>query len=146
MRKNNKNKFDKINRRIFLFVIFKFFAVTYIIERLYNLQIRQSEKFKKLAENNRINSMFIIPARGIIYDRNNLGLAENIEQYQLIYRYTNTKDKYDHLVQIFKHIDLEKDKKVDQETPKHKKKISIKLDYFQIALYTSPAILFFLTF
>ena len=94
MRENNKNKFDKINRRIFLFVIFKFFSVTYIIERLYNLQIRQSEKFKKLAENNRINSMFIIPARGIIYDRNNLILAENIEQYQLIYRYTNTKDKY----------------------------------------------------
>ena len=55
--------------------------------------------------------MFIIPPRGIIYDRNNLVLVENIEQYQLIYRYTNTKDKYDHLVQIFKHIDLEKDKK-----------------------------------
>ncbi len=111
MRENNKNKFDKINRRIFLFVIFKFFAVTYIIERLYNLQIRQSEKFKKLAENNRINSMFIIPARGIIYDRYDLILAENIEQYQLIYRYTNTKDKYDHLVEIFKYINLEKNKK-----------------------------------
>ena len=111
MRENNKNKYDKINRRIFLFVIFKLFSVTYIIERLYNLQIRQSEKFKKLAENNRINSMFLIPARGIIYDRNNFILAENIEQYQLIYRYTNTKDKYDHLVQIFKHIKLEKNKK-----------------------------------
>ena len=104
MRENNKNKFEKINRRIFLFFIFKFFSITFIIERLYNLQIRQSEKFKKLAENNRINSMFIIPARGIIYDRNNFILAENIEQYQLIYRYTNTKDKYDHLVQIFKYI------------------------------------------
>ena len=103
MRENNKNKFDKINRRIFLFIIFKVFSVAYIIERLFNLQIRQAEKFKKLAENNRINSMFIIPARGLIYDRNNLILAENIEQYQLIYRYTNTKDKYDHFVQIFKY-------------------------------------------
>ena len=111
MRENNKNKFDKINRRIFIFVIFKLFSVTYIIERLYNLQIRQSEKFKKLAENNRINSMFIIPARGMIYDRNDLVLAENIEQYQLIYRYTNTKDKYDHLVEIFKYINLEKHQK-----------------------------------
>ena len=78
---NYKNKSEKINRRIFLFVIFKILSVTYIIERLYNLQIRQSEKFKKLAESNRINSVFIIPARGIIYDRNNLVLAENIEQY-----------------------------------------------------------------
>jgi len=41
---------------------------------------------------------------------------------------------------------LEKDKKDEQETPKPKKKISIKLDYFQIALYTGPAILFFLAF
>ena len=130
MRENNKNKFDKINRRIFLFVIFKFFSVTYIIERLYNLQIRQSEKFKKLAENNRINSMFIIPARGIIYDRNNFILAENIEQYQLIYRYTNTKDKYDHLVQIFKYIKLEKNKK-----EKLLKEISlIKNDFLQIII------------
>ena len=111
MRDNHKNKFDKINRRIFLFVIFKSFTVSFIIERLYNLQIRQSEKFKKLAENNRINSMFIIPARGIIYDRNNFILADNIEQYQLIYRYSNTKDKYDHLVKIFKYIKLEKNNK-----------------------------------
>ena len=62
MRESNKNKFDKVNRRIFLFLIFKFASVVYIIERLYNLQIRQAEKFKKLAENNRINSMFIIPS------------------------------------------------------------------------------------
>ena len=130
MRENNKNKFEKINRRIFLFFIFKFFSITFIIERLFNLQIRQSEKFKKLAENNRINSMFIIPARGIIYDRNNFILAENIEQYQLIYRYTNTKDKYDHLVQIFKYIKLEKNKK-----EKLLKEISsIKNDFLQIII------------
>ena len=91
MRESNKNKFNKVNKRIFLFLIFKFASVVYIIERLYNLQIRQAEKFKKLAENNRINSMFIIPSRGIIYDRDNLVLVENVEQYQLIYRYTNIK-------------------------------------------------------
>ena len=40
----------------------------------------------------------------------------------------------------------EKDKKVEKNTQPPKKKISIKLDYFQIALYGGPAILFFLTF
>ncbi len=40
----------------------------------------------------------------------------------------------------------EKDKKVEKNTPPPKKKISIKLDYFQIALYGGPAVLFFLTF
>ena len=111
MKNNNKNKYDKINRRLFLFVVIKIFAVVYIIERLYNLQIRQSEKFKKLAENNRINSMFIIPARGIIYDRNSTVLADNVEQYQLIYRYVNTKDKYKHLIQIFKYLDIDNRRK-----------------------------------
>lgn len=111
MRKNNKNKFDKINRRLFLFTLFKLLSISYIVERLYNLQIRQSEKFKKLAENNRINSMFIIPSRGVIYDRNNFILADNIEQYQLIYRYTNSKEKFKHLVEIFKYLKLEQNKK-----------------------------------
>ena len=46
MRENNKNKFDKINRRILLFVIFKFFSVTYIIERLYNLQNKQGDPIR----------------------------------------------------------------------------------------------------
>ena len=44
-------------------------------------------------------------------NRNNIVLAENIEQYQLIYRYTNTKDKYDHLVQIFRHLSLKQSNK-----------------------------------
>lgn len=41
---------------------------------------------------------------------------------------------------------LEKNKKGAQDTPKPKKKISIKLDYFQIALYSGPAVIFFLIF
>ena len=40
----------------------------------------------------------------------------------------------------------EKDNKVENNTPPPKKKMSIKLDYFQIALYGGPAILFFLIF
>ena len=45
------------------------------------MQIKQSEKYKKLAENNRINNMFVLPSRGIIYDRNDFILAENKEQF-----------------------------------------------------------------
>ena len=38
MRDNNKNKFDKINRRLFLFMLIKIFSVAYIIERLDDLE------------------------------------------------------------------------------------------------------------
>ena len=37
----------------------------------------QLDKYKKLAENNRINLMFILPSRGLILDRSNQILAEN---------------------------------------------------------------------
>ena len=40
----------------------------------------------------------------------------------------------------------EKDNKVEKNTPPPKKKKSIKLDYFQIALYGGPAVIFFLIF
>ena len=40
----------------------------------------------------------------------------------------------------------EKDNKVENNTPPPKKKMSIKLDYFQIALYGGPAFIFFLIF
>ena len=111
MKVYNKNKHESINRRIFLFSTIKIFSIFFIIERLYNLQIRESEKFKKLAENNRINSVFIIPSRGIIYDRNNLVLAENVEQYQLIYRYNNTINKENHFKKIFKYLNIDNIKK-----------------------------------
>ncbi len=112
MRVIKKNKFNKVNRRLFLFSFIKAFSVFFVIERLYHLQIRQSEKYKKLAENNRINSMFILPSRGLIYDRNNIILAENKEQYQLIYRYENTTQKLSHFKKIFKYLNLEKNKKL----------------------------------
>ena len=40
----------------------------------------------------------------------------------------------------------EKDNKVEKNTPPPKKRMSIKLDYFQIALYGGPAVIFFLIF
>ena len=54
----------------------------------------------------------------------------NIEQYQLIYRYTNTKDKYDHLVQIFKYLKLE-----EKNKQKLLKEISLIInDFLQIII------------
>ena len=55
---NKRDKEHSINRRLFLFAGFKISSVIFISERLYNLQIRQSDKYKKLAENNRINLKF----------------------------------------------------------------------------------------
>ena len=80
MRIIKKKKFELLNRRLFIFGAFKVLSITFILERLYKMQIKQSEKYKKLAENNRINNMFVLPSRGIIYDRNDFILAAKIDK------------------------------------------------------------------
>ena len=111
MIKKKKNKNQKLHRRLFLFGLFKLASISFITERLYNLQIRQLDKYKKLAENNRINLMFILPSRGLILDRDNKILAENKKQYQLIYRFNNSIVGLKHLKKLFKYIDLKESEK-----------------------------------
>ena len=101
-----RDKKQNINRRLFLFGGAKILSVIFILERLYNLQIRQLDKYKKLAENNRINLMLVLPSRGLILDRNNKILAENKKQYQLIYRYRNLEERLKYLKKLFQYIDL----------------------------------------
>jgi len=52
--------------------------------RLRYLQVNQAEEFRLLAEENRINIRLLPPARGAIFDRNGLTLAENHQNYRII--------------------------------------------------------------
>jgi penicillin-binding protein 2 len=52
--------------------------------RLRHLQVNQGEEFRLLAEENRIKMRLLPPARGLIYDRNGVPLAENSQNYRII--------------------------------------------------------------
>ena len=52
--------------------------------RLRYLQVDQGEDFRLLAEENRINIRLLPPARGLIFDRNGVPLAENNQNYRII--------------------------------------------------------------
>lgn len=52
--------------------------------RLYYLQVLQAERYKTLAEDNRINLRLLAPPRGQIFDRYGRLLATNRENYRLI--------------------------------------------------------------
>ena len=54
-----------------------------IIGRLYYLQVYQADKYKMLADENRISTRLLIPPRGIIYDRNQEHLASNRQNFQV---------------------------------------------------------------
>lgn len=67
--------------RLFILVILIIFLI--ILLRLWQLQIINSEKYKKLSEQNRIRIIKIPAPRGIIYDRNGIPLVENISSFSL---------------------------------------------------------------
>ncbi len=51
--------------------------------RMRHLQVNQAEQFRLLAEENRINIRLIPPARGEIFDRNGVLIAENEPSYRI---------------------------------------------------------------
>jgi penicillin-binding protein 2 len=51
--------------------------------RMRHLQINQADQFRLLAEENRIKFKLIPPARGEVFDRNGVQLAQNIPTYQI---------------------------------------------------------------
>ena len=52
--------------------------------RMRFLQVEQSDQFRLLAEENRINVRLIPPSRGLIYDRDGLLIANNIQNYRAV--------------------------------------------------------------
>lgn len=68
------------------------FLLLCIIARLYYLQVYQADRFKMLADENRISTRLLIPRRGIIYDRNREVLATNEQNFQALIVAEQTTD------------------------------------------------------
>lgn len=80
-RDNDKGKVLIKRSLVLAFVQFLLFLV--IIGRLYYLQVYQADRYKTLADENRISTRLLIPPRGIIYDRNQELLASNQQNFQV---------------------------------------------------------------
>ena len=52
--------------------------------RLKSMQVEQADEFRLLAEENRINIRLLPPARGLIFDRNGIPLADNEQNYRVV--------------------------------------------------------------
>jgi penicillin-binding protein 2 len=60
--------------------------------RLNDMQLRQSEQFRLLAEENRINLRLLPPTRGLILDRNGILLAGNEQNYRVVIKRDDAGD------------------------------------------------------
>lgn len=79
-RDNDKGKV--LINRSFIMIIAKLVLLLVIILRLYYLQVFQADKYKMLADENRISTRLLLPPRGVIYDRNGIMIASNRQNFQ----------------------------------------------------------------
>lgn len=52
--------------------------------RMRYMQVDQADQFRMLADENRINIRLLPPARGLIFDRNGIPIAENEQNYRIV--------------------------------------------------------------
>lgn len=79
-RDNDKGKI--LVSRSVMWIFIQLFLFITIISRLYYLQVYQADKFRTLADENRISTRLLVPPRGTIEDRNGLILAGNQQNFQ----------------------------------------------------------------
>ena len=82
--KDSEQSRQLISRRAILLGIGQLAFIGVLGARMRFMQIEQADQFRLLAEENRINIRLIPPARGVIYDRNGVILAENEQNYRIV--------------------------------------------------------------
>ena len=73
----------KYDRRSFLIGSSQLLLVGLLIRQMRQIQLNENEKYKLLAEENRIDIEILTPLRGVIFDSNGIILAKNKENYRI---------------------------------------------------------------
>ena len=81
-----------LDRRTLLLSGFKIFVFGSLTWRLFDLQLFENKKYKKLSENNQFNYSLVLPERGQILDRKNRVLAGNMDSFSLILNWNEGLD------------------------------------------------------
>ncbi|KAB7613820.1 penicillin-binding protein 2 [Amylibacter sp. SFDW26] len=79
----DKKPSKKMSRRAFILMGAQIGFMGILALRMRQLGIKQSEQFRLLAEENRINLQLVPPTRGLIYDRRGRPIAINIPIYRI---------------------------------------------------------------
>jgi penicillin-binding protein 2 len=86
-------EFGDIPRRLFILRVGLLLVVALLGLRLWHLQIREGPHYRDLSENNRTRLVLLEPARGLIYDRHGVLLANNVPSFSLYVTMEDVKDR-----------------------------------------------------
>ncbi|NRA99926.1 MAG: penicillin-binding protein 2 [Rhodobacteraceae bacterium] len=77
--------------------------------RMRQMQVEEAEDYRLLAEENRINMRLLPPARGVIFDRNGIPVADNSQNYRIIIVKEDAGDVDDVVARLKSLIPLDED-------------------------------------
>ena len=97
-----------LHKRLHILIIILALITILLIIRLYFLQVISFDHFDTLSETNRIKYIETPPRRGIIYDRNNIVLADNSSLYSIEINIKDAKNIKKIINSIQKEISLSK--------------------------------------
>ena len=83
----------ELHRRLTILRVGLLLVVALLGLRLWHLQIREGPYYRDLSENNRTRLVLLEPARGLIYDRHGVLLANNVPSFSLYVTLEDVKDR-----------------------------------------------------
>jgi penicillin-binding protein 2 len=83
-RDREQSRYQMLTRRAALLGGGQFLLLSALAGRMYYLQVVQAERYKVLAEENRINLRLLAPRRGRVLDRFGVPLATNEQNYRIV--------------------------------------------------------------
>jgi penicillin-binding protein 2 len=88
-----ETEFGDFYRRLLILRVGLLLVVALLGLRLWHLQIREGPYYRDLSENNRTRQVLLEPARGLIYDRHGVLLANNVPSFSLYVTLEDVKDR-----------------------------------------------------
>jgi penicillin-binding protein 2 len=107
--KDSRNEGELFRRRALAGFALILLGLAGLIGRYVSLQVTRYDEFATRSENNRVKPIPIAPARGLIYDRNGVLLADNVPAFRLEVVPDQVKDMTAMLAQLGQVIPLGQD-------------------------------------
>ncbi len=125
----NGEKSRIVMRRTLVIMFFNIIAFMVIIVRLYFLQVVEADKYRVMSDENRISTRFLVPPRGLVYDRNGEIIARNEQDFQALMVAEQTPD-VEATLAMFKSIvplTAEEEAKIKKDLKNKRRFIPVKL-------------------
>ena len=101
------NELGELHRRLTILKIGLLLVIGLVTLRLWHLQIHEGPYYRDLSQTNLTRAILLEPARGLIYDRNGVLLANNVPSFSLYVTLEDVKDREELIRKLMKLVRLD---------------------------------------